>query len=109
MGTYRIKKTINNEYRWTFHASNGENILTSETFKTNSGCRESIASSKRNLADANFAKRTSVRNEPYFVQIASGNYEPLATSEMYSSSYARDNGIRVVQTEAPAAPIDDQS
>lgn len=107
MGKYEIKPTSNSQYRWTFKASNGLNIMTSETYVSKEGCRNGITSSKANLADSNFGRLTSVRYEPYFVQKASGNHEVLATSEMYSSTHNRDHAIQVVKNEAPSAIVVD--
>ncbi|WP_294323321.1 YegP family protein [uncultured Chryseobacterium sp.] len=108
MSKYIIRKTSNGQYWWVLKAPNGETLLTSETYTTKQNCQGGIASSKVSVADANFRRLTSVRNEPYFTQ-NSNNYQVLGTSEMYSSIYNRDNGIEAVKRYAPNAVIEDLS
>lgn len=103
---YVLKSTVNSQYRWVLHAVNGEPILTSETYTRKEMALKGIASSKLNVADSHFERRVSVSYQPYFVQKA-GNGEILGTSEMYSSTSARDNGIRAVQRDAPNANVED--
>lgn len=55
---------------------------------------------------ARFDRRRSVAGEPYFVLIAR-NGESIGRSEVYSSTSARENRIRSVQTNAPTARVDD--
>ena len=53
-----------------------------------------------------YERRTSRRDEPYFV-LKAQNGEVIGTSEMYSSSAARDDGIRSVMHNAPIATLED--
>mgnify|MGYP003525664393 FL=1 len=106
MGKYQVTRTSNDQFRWTLKASNGEKLLTSETYMTKQNCMAGIASSKISVADKNFDKKTSVAGQPYFNQVAN-NYQVLGTSEMYSSTTARDVGIASVKSNAPSATIED--
>jgi len=106
MAKYQIKKTSNDQYRWVLKASNGETLLTSETYISKQGCNAGIESSRVCIADKNFDKKTSIRNEPYFTQVAN-NGQVLGTSEMYSSTSARDTGIDAVKRSAPIATVED--
>jgi len=106
MSKYIIRKTSNGQYWWVLKAPNGETLLTSETYTTKQNCQNGITSSKVSVAESNFRRLTSVRNEPYFTQ-NSNNYQVLGTSEMYSSTYGRDNGIESVKRYAPIATIED--
>lgn len=108
MGKYQIKKTSNNQYRWVLKATNGETLITSETYTTKQNCLNGIASSKVSISDKNFERKSSIAGQPYFNQVAN-NYQVLGTSEMYSSIAARDNGIDSVKSNAPTATIEDLS
>jgi|SRR5690554_158398 len=108
MSKYQIKKTINNQYRWVLKATNGETLITSETYTTKQNCLNGIASSKVSVSDKNFERKSSISGQPYFNQVAN-NYQVLGTSEMYSSIAARDNGIESVKRNAPTATIEDLS
>lgn len=106
MGKYQITRTSNGQFRWVLRASNGDKLLTSETYTTKQNCLNGVASSKVSVSDNNFSKLTSLSGLPYFNQIAN-NYQVLGTSEMYSSTTARDNGIDSVKRNAPTATIED--
>lgn len=108
MSKYQITKTINNQYRWVLKATNGETLITSETYTTKQNCLNGIASSKVSVSDKNFERKSSIAGQPYFNQVAN-NYQVLGTSEMYSSIAARDNGIESVKRNAPTATIEDLS
>ena len=108
MAKYLITKTTNGQYRWVLMSGNGEKLITSETYISKQSCLVGIQSSKLNVADSNFKKLNSSRNEPYFNQVAN-NYQVLGTSEMYSSSYSRDLGIESVKRNAPNATIEDRT
>lgn len=108
MSKFIIRKMSNGQYWWILKAFNGETLLTSEAYNTKQNCQNGITSSKISVADTNFRRLKSVRNEPYFTQ-NSNNNQVLGTSEMYSSTYNRDNGIDAVKRYAPNAIIEDLS
>jgi uncharacterized protein YegP (UPF0339 family) len=58
--------------------------------------------------DHRFKRLVSKSGQPYFNLIA-GNGEIIGTSEMYSSTTARETGIASVKNNAPKATIDDQT
>jgi len=106
MAKYKIKRAVNFQYYWVFEASNGETILTSETYTTKDSCRNGIYSSKVSVNDSNFDRRNSINNQYYFNQRAN-NYQVLGTSETYTTTYSREHAIDIVKSEAPAASIED--
>ena len=106
MGKYQIKKTLSGQFRWTLKSSNGENLITSEQYTTKQNCLNGISSSKINIADQNFQRKTSTFGQPYFNQIAN-NGAVLGTSEMYATTYSREAGIESVKRNAPTAIIED--
>jgi uncharacterized protein YegP (UPF0339 family) len=104
---YVLKRSSNYQFVWVLYAVNREVILnSSETYVSKQGALNGIASSKRNVADNNFLRKTATNGQPYFLQIA-GNGEPLGRSEMYNSVQSRDNGIEAVKRDAPIAEIED--
>lgn len=103
---YIVKRSSNYQYVWVLYAVNGEAILNSETYLNKQGALTGIASSKKNVADSNFQRKTSINWRYYFLQIAN-NGETIGTSEMYNASQGRDNGIAAVRRDAPIAEIED--
>lgn len=109
MGKFIITKRKNNDYQFNLKAGNGQVILTSQGYATKSGCKNGIESVKTNSPfDSRYNRRTS-SNSQYYFNLKAGNGEIIGTSEMYTTSTARDNGIESVKSNAPEAEIIDET
>ncbi|OCK52821.1 hypothetical protein BA768_10635 [Chryseobacterium sp. CBo1] len=109
MGKFIITKRKNNEYQFNLKAGNGQVILTSQGYATKSGCKNGIESVKTNSPfDSRYERMTS-SNSQYYFNLKAGNGEIIGTSEMYTTSTARDNGIESVKSNAPEAEIIDET
>jgi uncharacterized protein YegP (UPF0339 family) len=107
MSKFTIFKGSNGDYYFNLKAGNGEKVLGSEGYTYKSSCQNGIDSVKENAPyDSRYEKKTSSNGKYYFVLKAS-NGQVIGTSEMYETSYGRDNGIDVVKREAPSAGIED--
>ena len=105
--SYTIKKSTDGKYFFNLEAENNEKVLTSETYNSKQGANDGIASVRVNSPlDARYERKTSVRNQPFFV-LKAANGETIGKSEEYSSLQAREHGIEVVKTIGPKAPIRD--
>jgi uncharacterized protein YegP (UPF0339 family) len=81
--------------------------LTSERYKAKASAENGIASVKANAPDnARYERKTSTTKQEYFV-LKAKNGEIIGTSEMYSSTQARETGIEAVKRDAPTAPTQD--
>lgn len=90
-------------------ASNNEVILTSENYAAKEGAKNGIESCRINSqVDTRYEKKASVSNQPYFVLKAT-NGQIIGTSEMYSSTTARDNGIASVKRFGKDAVLVDRA
>ena len=107
-GKFVMAKTNNGYLVVNLKAGNGEVVLTSEFYKAKAPALTGIESARQNAQnEAQFERRTSKAEEPYFV-LKAGNGEVLGRSEMYSSAAAMENGIASVRKNAPdAALVDD--
>jgi hypothetical protein len=97
-GYYELFKNseANQPHHFTLKAPNHEVILVSEQYESTSGARNGIDSVRLNGTDeANFERRVSRADEPYFV-LKAQNGKIIGNSEMYSSEAARDHGIKAV-------------
>jgi uncharacterized protein YegP (UPF0339 family) len=108
-GNFVLKNAVNGQYMFNLEASNGEIILTSETYHSKDGAKNGIASVKTHSPyDRFYEKKYSYNNQPYFVLKAS-NGEIIGKSEMYSTEQACAIGIQSVKSNAPTANIVDVS
>ncbi len=106
-GKFEIKTGKNGKFHFNLKATNGQVILTSETYNDRKGAEKGIASVRKNAAnDKRFERKTAKDGSPYFVLTAS-NGEPVGKSEMYKSVKSMENGIASVARNSPDAPIVD--
>ncbi|NPV41969.1 MAG: YegP family protein [Anaerolineae bacterium] len=76
-------------------------------YDSKSGAENGINSVKVNAPiDERYEKKTSSSKDPYFI-LKAKNGETIGTSEMYSSTSARDKGIEAVKENAPDAKVED--
>jgi len=88
-------------------AGNGEIILTSQGYKSKQGCKGGITSVKENAPDEdNYDKKTATDGRFYF-NLKASNGEIIGTSQMYTTTSGRNNGIESVQNNAPSADVID--
>lgn len=104
---FELKQAANGQFHFNLKANNGQVILSSELYKAKASATKGIESVQLNAPhDHRYDRRTSKKDEPYFV-LKAGNGEIIGNSEMYSSTAAMENGISSVKTNAPGAPTED--
>ena len=106
-GKFEIKKSKNDKFHFNLKAGNGQIILSSEMYESKSACENGIESVKKNAPDdGRYDRRSSAKDEPYFV-LKAGNGQEIGRSEMYTSTAGMENGIESVKNNAPTAATDD--
>jgi uncharacterized protein YegP (UPF0339 family) len=109
MGKFEIRKTKSGQFKFDLKASNGQVILSSETYKSKSGCKNGVNSVMRNSKeDKRYDRKTAKNGSPYF-NLKANNGQIIGTSEMYSNTSGMENGIASVKKNAAGATVDDQS
>jgi hypothetical protein len=109
MGKFEIKKTKSGQFKFDLKASNGQVILSSETYKSKTSCKNGISSVKRNADNDNrYERKTAKNGSPYF-NLKAANGQVIGTSEMYSATSGMENGINSVKTNAADAVVEDNS
>ncbi|HXF43501.1 MAG TPA: YegP family protein [Pyrinomonadaceae bacterium] len=104
-GKFEVKKSKSGKFTFNLKASNGQVILTSESYSSHEACLNGIESVRKNAGkDANFERKVAKDGSPYFVLKAS-NGEIIGKSEMYSSKRTMENGINSVKKNAMTAPV----
>ena len=102
-GKFEIFMDKAGEYRFRLKAGNGEIILASEGYKQKASAENGIASVQKNASeDARYERKETASGKPMF-NLKASNGQVIGTSEQYSSSSARDNGIETVKNNAPSA------
>jgi uncharacterized protein YegP (UPF0339 family) len=106
--TFLIRTSKDGEIYFTLRAVNHEVILTSETYTALGHLQQGIASVRTHSQnDADFDRRLSASDQPYFVLRAANN-KVIGTSEMYSSTQKCEQGIAAVKQCAAVAEVVDE-
>jgi uncharacterized protein YegP (UPF0339 family) len=106
-GKFTLKKGARGKFVFNLKASNGQVIMTSQTYTDKRGAMNGIQSARKNAGkDSNFERRTAKNGQPYFVLLAA-NKQIIGQSEMYSSKTTMENGISSVMRNAPTALLED--
>ena len=93
MGKFEIKNDRSGQFRFNLKATNGQVILSSEAYTSNSACNKGIASVRTNSQqDGRYERNKAKDGSPYF-NLKASNGQVIGTSETYSSSSAMENGI----------------
>ncbi len=104
-GKFELKKSDSGKFHFNLKSSNGQIILSSGMYATIDDAKAAItAVQERGAVDANFERKTSSKDEPYFV-LNNKEGKMLGKSEMYSSASGMENGVDSVIKNAPEAKI----
>ena len=120
MGKFVMKPTKNGGFRFNLKAGNGEIIATSETYNTESACKNGIESVRKNAIEAKLEDQTvegfeKVTNPKFDVykdkagefrfRLKARNGEIIATGEGYKAKASCLNGIDSIRRNAPDAAL----
>lgn len=108
-GKFELKKSTNGKYHFSLKAGNGQIILVSEMYEAKASAVNGIESVKKNAPEDKRYDRLVAKNGAFYFTLKAGNGQVIGNSEMYKTEAARDNGIESVKTNAPTAPVDDQT
>lgn len=106
-GKFEIKAGKNGKFRFNLKASNGQIILSSESYDSRKGAESGIASVKKNAGNDGRFERKTAKDGSFFFVLKAANGEPIGKSEMYKTKRSMENGIASVGKNAPEAPVID--
>ncbi|WP_172299789.1 YegP family protein [Pseudoruegeria sp. HB172150] len=106
-GKFELYKDKAGEFRFRLKAGNGEVILASEGYKQRASAENGIESVKRNAAEDGRFERKETKSGGYMFNLKATNGQVIGTSESYTSTSGRDNGIQSVMKNAPDAAVVD--
>lgn len=107
--TFIITESIDGQFKFDLTARNGEKILHSELYTTKDNCEKGVDSVKKNAADDQRFEREEASNGQFYFNLKATNGEIIGTSQRYTSTGARENGIDSVKENAPKAQVEDKA
>ena len=108
-GKFEVYKDKAGEYRFRLKAANGQNILSSEGYKTKSSCMNGVESVKKNSQDAARLVKKQTPSGKYRFNVTSSNGQVVGASQNYDSESGCRNGMKSVAECAKGATVDDQT
>lgn len=106
---FEINKTKNGQFHFVLKASNGEPILSSETYMTKRSAKNGIASVQANCSNMDRYEKKESKNGKAFFNLRAGNNQVIGTSELYSSVQKRDAGVASVKTNGKTKTVKDNT
>ncbi|MGB0788937.1 MAG: YegP family protein [Marinirhabdus sp.] len=101
---FELKKKGDN-YHFVLKASNGQAILTSESYKSKASALKGIASVQKNSADETKFERKTAKNGKFFFNLKATNGQIVGSSQMYAAESGMNNGIESVRKNSAGAAI----
>ena len=108
-GKFEVYKDKAGEFRFRLKAANGQNILSSEGYKTKSACMNGVESVKKNSQDKDRFQKKTTPSGKFRFNLTASNGQTVGTSQSYASDSGCRNGMKSVAECAPGAKTDDQS
>lgn len=102
-GKFEVYKDKAGEFRFRLKASNGQNVLASEGYKSKSGAQNGIRSVQENCGEPGRFDRSDSASGTYRFNLTSTNRQVIGQSQSYKSAESRDKGIAAVARAAQGA------
>ena len=104
-GKFECYKDKAGEFRFRLKAGNGNNILSSEGYKSKSSCTNGIESVRKNSQDPDRFVKTETASGKFRFNLTAKNAQTIGASQNYQSESGRNNGIKSVAKNAPDAAV----
>ncbi|MGB5487311.1 MAG: YegP family protein [Lysobacterales bacterium] len=108
-GKFECYKDKAGEFRFRLVAANGNAILSSEGYKSKSGCANGIESVRKNSQDPDRFVKTETAGGKFRFKLTAKNSQTIGISQNYASASGRNNGIKSVANNAPDATVVEES
>lgn len=102
-GKFEIYNDKAGEFRFRLKSSNGQNVLSSEGYKTKASAQNGIRSVQENAADSARFEKSDTASGAYRFSLTSRNNQVVGQSQSYKSAASRDDGIEAVGRAARGA------
>lgn len=104
-GKFECYKDKAGEFRFRLKAGNGNTILSSEGYKSKSGCANGIESVRKNSQDPDRFVHKETETGKFRFSLTAKNRQVIGTSQNYDSKSGCDNGAKSVARNAPDAAV----
>jgi uncharacterized protein len=102
---FQVSTGKDEKFYFKLTAKNGQVILSSQGYKDKSGCRNGIASVKKNSSNKKHFERKDSKGGQYYFVLKAANSKVVGKSQMYKTNESSENGIESIKTNARLAKI----
>jgi uncharacterized protein YegP (UPF0339 family) len=102
-GVYELKHNDKGEYSFVLKAANGQVVLRSQQYASRATAMAGIASVQTNSGSAERYEKLDASDGRCYFNLKAANQQVVGTSQMYTTTSARDDGIASVMSNGPGA------
>jgi uncharacterized protein len=102
---FQVSNGKDDKFYFNLTAKNGQVILTSQGYKGKDGCKNGIASVKKNSSNKKHYERKDSKGGQYYFVLKAANSKVIGKSQMYKTNDSSENGIDSIRTNARQATI----
>ena len=102
---FQVSTGKDEKFYFNLTAKNGLVILSSQGYKDKEGCKNGIASVKKNSSNKKHFERKDSKGGQYYFVLKAANSKVIGKSQMYKTNDSSENGIDSIKTNARLATI----
>ena len=102
---FQVSNGKDDKFYFNLTAKNGQVILSSQGYKGKDGCRNGIASVKKNSSNKKHYERKDSKGGQHYFVLKAANSKVIGKSQMYKSNESSENGIDSIKANAKSARI----
>lgn len=102
---FQVSTGKDDKFYFNLTALNGQVILSSQGYKGKDGCKNGIASVKKNSSNKKHYERKDSKGGEYYFVLKAANSKVIGKSQMYTTNSSSENGIDSVKHNARLATV----
>jgi len=102
---FQVSTGKDDKFYFNLTAANGQVIFSSQGYKGKDGCRNGIASVKKNSTNKKHYERKESKAGQYYFVLKAANSKVIGKSQMYTTDQSSGNGIESIKINAKKAKI----
>ena len=103
---FQVSTGKDEKFYFNLTAANGQVILSSQGYKSKDGCKNGIASVKKNGTNKRHFDRLDAKDGKFYFVLKAANKKVIGKSQMYTSKDSMENGIDSIKTNVKIAKVE---
>jgi uncharacterized protein YegP (UPF0339 family) len=102
---FQVSNGKDEKFYFSLTAANGQVVFSSQGYKSIDGCKNGIASVKKNSSNKKHFERIDSKDGKHYFVLKAANSKVIGKSQMYTTSESMENGIESVKSNARSGKI----